>query len=77
MFFGIYLVEMGVYNPEIIFEIDTYKMIGSKLIDYLISGVQSFSQNISEGDKRIFKSVDNVTLAPFIIAWQKLELVSQ
>lgn len=72
LFFGIYLVEMGVYNPEIIFEIDTYKMIGSKLIDYLISGVQSFSQNISEGDKRIFKSVDNVTLAPFINCLAKI-----
>lgn len=66
VFFGVYLVEMGVYNPDIVFEMDTYKKIGSKLIDYLISGVQSFSQNISEDNFQVFKIVDNVTLAPFI-----------
>lgn len=38
----------------------------SKLIDYLIAGVQSFSQNISTHNVYSFKHLDNVTLAPFI-----------
>ncbi len=66
VFFGVYLVEMGVYNPNIVFKIDTYQFIGSKLIDYLIAGVQSFSQNISNNNVHSFKKIDNVTLAPFI-----------
>lgn len=72
VFFGVYLVEMGVYNPEIIFEADTYKEIGSNLISYLISGVQSFSQNISENNISNFRKVDNITLAPFINSFAKI-----
>lgn len=41
VFFGVYLVEMSVYDPDILLKIDTYQFIGSKLIDYLIAGVQS------------------------------------
>lgn len=66
VFFGVYLVEMSVYDPDILLKIDTYQFIGSKLIDYLIAGVQSFSQNISTHNVYSFKHLDNVTLAPFI-----------
>lgn len=66
VFFCVYLVEMGVYDPDILFEIDTYQFIGSKLIDYLIAGVQSFSQNISTCNMYSFRNLDNVTFAPFI-----------
>ena len=57
---------MIVYYPYILLKIDTYQFIGSKLIDYLIAGVQSFSQNISTHNVYSFKHLDNVTLAPFI-----------
>lgn len=66
VFFGVYLFEMGVYDPDILFNIDTYQYIGSKLIDYLIAGVQSFSQNISTDNVHLFRHLDNVTFAPFI-----------
>lgn len=66
VFFGVYLIEMGIYNPDIIFKMDTYKFIGSKLIDYMIAGVQSFSQNISSNNSYMFKNIDNITLAPFL-----------
>ena len=66
VFFGVYLAEMGVYNPEILLKMETYKFIGAKLIDYLIAGVQSFSQNISADNVYSFRQLDNVTLAPFI-----------
>lgn len=55
VFFGVYLVEMSVYDPDILLKIDTYQFIGSKLIDYLIAGVQSFSQNISTHNVYSFK----------------------
>ncbi len=74
VFFIVYLSEMGIYNPDILFEVDTYKFIGSKLINYLIAGVQSFSQNISENNIDVFRSTDNITLAPFINIIAKLNL---
>ena len=66
VFFSVYLAEMGVYDPDILFKKETYKFIGSKLIDYLIAGVQSFSQNISADNVYLFRKLDNVTFAPFI-----------
>ena len=64
VFFGVYLVEMGIYNPDILFKADTYKIIGTKLVNYLIAGVQSFSQNILDNNISRFRSADNITLAP-------------
>lgn len=72
VFFGVYLIEMGIYKPEIVFDIDTYKFIISKLVDYLVAGVQSFSQNISNNNGESFRTIDNVTLAPFINTFAKL-----
>lgn len=71
IFFGVYLVEMGIYNPDILLEITTYQKIGAKLIDYLIAGVQSFSQNVSENNIRAFRIIDNITLDPFMNALSK------
>lgn len=71
IFYLAYLIEMAIYDPTILKDSGTYKYIASKLIFYIISGVQSFSQNLirSAGD---FKAVDNVTLAPIINFFAKL-----
>lgn len=66
VFFGVYLIELGIYDSNVVFDIETYQYIGSKMIDYLIAGVQSFSQNVAQNNIKAFRNIDNVTLAPLL-----------
>lgn len=71
VFYGVNMVEMGIYDINILKDIETYKYIGVKMGGYFVSGVQSFAQNLI--DKRdAFLAVDNVTLAPFVSLLSKI-----
>lgn len=65
VFFGINLIEVGIYDTEVLKNVETYKSIGAKMGGYFISGVQSFGQNLLDG-VHSFRKVDNVTIAPFV-----------
>ena len=73
VFFGVNMIEMGVYDSKVLERKETYQYILSKMSFYFVSGVQSFSQNILN-DPNEFRKVDNVTIAPFTNFIAKLGL---
>ena len=67
VFFAVYLVEMSIYDTSLLWKPETYRIIYSKLLNYLIAGIQSFNQNLfSTYYINRFRNGENITLAPFI-----------
>ena len=71
VFFGVYALEMAIYDKKQLGDLYFYKQIAGKLIIYLVSGVQSFTQNFSS-NRQIFLEMDNVTLTPIINLLSKI-----
>lgn len=66
IFFVSYFLEYSVADINVFNDINTYRYVGEKLIDYLIAGVQEFNCNIASGAYETkFENLDNVTLSPF------------
>lgn len=65
IFFGSYLYEYAILDDDVLSDSSVYQYIGSKMVAYLIAGVQEFNFNIAEGKEYLFQNIDNVTLAPF------------
>ena len=47
VFFGVYLIEICIWQPEKLFQQETYEYIFAKLNFYLISGVQGLNERLS------------------------------
>ncbi|HPP10866.1 MAG TPA: DUF6337 family protein [Defluviitoga tunisiensis] len=65
IYFSVYMIEIGIWNPNKLLEIETYEFIYGKLNSYLISGVQSFNINISNSEN-LFQGLPNPVYAPVI-----------
>jgi len=65
IFFSVYMIEIGIWNPNKLLERKTYEYIYAKLNVYLVSGVQSFNINVSN-PKKLFQSLSNPVYAPVI-----------
>lgn len=73
IFYLVYMIEIGIWNPEKLKDAETYQFISGKLNYYLISGVQSFNVNISENTLHKF-SVENPVFAPILNVLSKIGL---
>lgn len=73
IFYLVYMIEIGIWNPEKLKDAETYQFISGKLNYYLISGVQSFNVNISENTLLKF-SVENPVFAPILNVLSKIGL---
>jgi hypothetical protein len=71
LFFLIYMIEIGIWNPEKLLISETYEFIFGKLNSYLISGVQSFNINITNNIDS-FANLPNIVLAPISNVLAKL-----
>jgi oligosaccharide repeat unit polymerase len=76
IFFLVYMIEIGIWNPNKLFERETYEFIYGKLNSYLVSGVQSFNINISNSEN-LFKGLPNPVYAPVINLIAKLGLAER
>ena len=65
IFFGSYLYEYAILDDGALSDSSVYQYIGSKMVAYLMAGVQEFNFNIDNGREFLFHNIDNVTLAPF------------
>ena len=69
VFFGVYLVEICIWDIGRLFEADTYEYIFAKMNFYLISGVQSFNIRVSSMNQLndFMQAADgNLVLAPLM-----------
>ena len=76
IFFIVYMVEIGIWNIEKLFEKETYELILNKLNMYIISGVQSFNVNLSNNNE-IFKEISNPVYAPVINLFSKFGIIDR
>lgn len=65
IFFGSYMYEYAILNDEALSDSTVYQYIGSKMVAYLMAGVQEFNFNVDHYNEYLFQNIDNVTLAPF------------
>lgn len=70
IFFGVYLVEYSVWDPNKLFQSETYEYIFAKLISYLISGVGGFNAWLIKGYETTSSAV-NPVFAPMINLFAK------
>lgn len=63
LFFSVYLIEIGIWDIELIFKRDTYELIFAKLNLYLIAGIQAFNVNVTEYQDT-FNGLQNPVYAP-------------
>lgn len=76
VFFGIYLVEICIWNPSKFVQKETYEYIFAKLNFYLISGVQGFNEQLNLG-KDFVNSGQNPVFAPIVNVLAKTGLISR
>ncbi len=76
VFFGIYLVEICIWEPKKFLDVDTYKYIFAKFNCYLMAGLQGF--NVRLGDSvGEFALADNVIFAPVANALAKFGITQR
>lgn len=69
VFFGVYLVEICIWDTSRLFDADTYEYIFAKMNFYLISGVQSFNIRVSDMNQIndfVQTANGNLVLAPLM-----------
>lgn len=76
LFFIVYLIEIGIWEPNKLLEKDTYEFIFGKLNVYLISGVQSFNINVTNNHE-IFLNSNNIVFAPIVNLIAKFGVVER
>lgn len=76
VFFGVYLIEICIWNPYKFFQKETYEYIFAKLNFYLISGVQGFNERLNSQSTFINSGQDPV-FAPIINAFAKTGLIER
>lgn len=76
IFFIVYIVEIGIWDIEKLFEKETYELIFNKLNVYIISGVQSFNVNLANNNE-LFKEISNPVYAPVLNIFSKFGIVER
>lgn len=76
IFFLVYMIETGIWNPEKLFKGETYEYIFANLNVYLTSGVQSFNVNLQQSSN-IFNQVSNPVYAPIINIISKIGIAER
>lgn len=71
MFFCVYLIEIGIWDTNLLFVKETYELIYAKFNLYLIAGVQSFNVNLSSSQDS-FASTLNPVYAPVVNILSKI-----
>lgn len=75
-FFLVYMIEMGIWDINRLYQRETYEFIFTKLSIYLVAGVQSFNVNVS-GYSDLFKNTQNPVLAPLTNFISKFGLINR
>lgn len=76
VFFGVYLVEICIWEPEKFFQRETYEYIFAKLNFYLISGVQGFNERLVRGSD-FLNGNQNPIFAPIVNLIAKTGLINR
>lgn len=76
IFLCVYLVEICIWDPLKLFQLETYQSIFSKFIVYVVAGVQGFNEQIVQNNN-VFSGVDNPVYAPIINALAKTGIVER
>lgn len=82
IFFIVYMVEIGIWEPKKLLDIETYKFIFTKFIVYFVAGVQGFNEAIVnggvelvEGSMKIFTPFVNFAAKFFSV--EKFSIISE
>lgn len=76
VFFSVYTVEIGIWDPTKLLHKETYEFIFAKLNIYLTAGVQSFNVNI-QANSDIFRELPNPVYTPIINTISKFGILER